>query len=84
MHGCFFFISKDIADYLLENPYKALMYSEEIYIANIVSRMGKKSLYDSNIEITHFENAVTKLIGISTKSKYVAESLKAIKEEFYH
>ncbi len=83
VHGCFFFIRSVLADYLVNNPHKSLMYSEEGYIANIVLRMGKKSLYDSNIEVTHFENTVTKLIGIKKKSKYIAESLKHIRDEFY-
>lgn len=83
VHGCFFFINRHLADYFIEKPFKVHLYSEEGYVANVAYEMGKKSYYDSSLEIIHYENAVTKLIGFTKKSKYVAESLKAIKEEFY-
>ena len=84
VHGCFFFIKNELANYLVNNPYKAILYSEEAYISNIVYKIGKKSFYDSSLEIIHHENTVTKLIGIKQRSKYIVDSLNVIKDEFYN
>lgn len=81
--GCFFILHNDMAKVLNINKYKVLMYSEESYIAEIILKHDKKSYYDSEIEIIHDESAVTSKLAFKKKAKYIEESLRVIREEFY-
>jgi len=81
--GCFFIIRNEMASLLKDRKYKALMYSEESYIAEIVRRHNKKTYYDSKIEVIHNESAVTGKLATKTRAKYIADSLKVIRDEFY-
>jgi GT2 family glycosyltransferase len=81
--GCFFIIRNEMAALLNDRKYKALLYSEESYVAEIIRSLGKKIYYDSDIEVIHNESAVTGKLQIEQKAKYIADSLKIIREEFY-
>ena len=81
--GCYFILKKEIMDILSNKKYGALMYSEESYIAELIRNKDKKIYYESDIEIIHNESMVTDKLGIIKKSKYISESLKLIKNEFY-
>lgn len=82
-HGCFFIIRNELAEILKHKKYKALMYSEEAYIAENIRGNGKRCYYDSMIEIIHNESSVTSKLDINIKSKYIADSLKVIRGEFF-
>ncbi|MEV5029137.1 hypothetical protein [Paenibacillus sp. LPE1-1-1.1] len=82
-HGCFFAVKGDFIDIIKDNGYKGFLYSEEAYIAEYLLIHGKKCFYDNNLEIVHNENSITGLLGINKRSKYIANSLKYIREEFY-
>ncbi len=81
--GCFFIISNELATIIFNKKYKALMYSEESYISELVRKYDKKIYYDSEIEVIHNENSVTGKLEIKTRAKYLADSLKIIRDEFY-
>lgn len=83
VHGCFFIIRGGFAEVLKHKKYNALMYSEEAYIAEIIRTYGKKCFYDSTIEVIHNESTVTGKLDIRKKSKYFADSLKVIRDEFF-
>ena len=82
-HGCFFFLKQNFIENIKDNYYKGFLYSEESYIAELLIQNNKRCYYDGNIELIHNENSVTGLLGIKKKSKFIADSLKYIKEEFY-
>ncbi|MFK9094231.1 hypothetical protein [Bacillus salipaludis] len=83
VHGCFFIVRNEFSEVLKSRKYKSLMYSEEAYIAEITRAYGKRCYYDSTIEIIHNENTVTSKLGIRKISKYLADSLKVIRDEFF-
>ena len=83
VHGCFFIINIDFSEVLKNREYKALMYSEEAYIAEIIRLYGKKCYYDNTIEVIHNENRVTGKLDFRWKSKYFLDSLRLIRDEFF-
>ena len=83
LHGSFFALKKDFANYLSKKNYEGFLYSEESYIAEIVKALDKKCYYDSSIEIIHKEHKTTKLLGLRKKANYIKNSLKFILSEFY-
>lgn len=83
LHGCFFFLNDNFMSILKEKKYGPLMYSEEAYLAELVRLSGKKSYYNSEIEVIHTGSTVTGKLEISNRSKYILESLEYIKKEFY-
>lgn len=82
-HGCFFFIKKDFFDILKEKEYGALMYSEEAYLAELIRKNDKLCYYNNEIEVIHHESTVTSRLDIKKKTKYIVDSLRTIKKEFY-
>ena len=81
--GCFFILRNEMASLLNDRKFKVLMYSEESYIAEIIRNRDKKTYYDCTIEVIHNESTVTGKLQIQQKAKYVVESLKVIRDEFY-
>jgi GT2 family glycosyltransferase len=81
--GCFFIIRNELATILKHRKFKALLYSEESYIAEIIGEYKKRTYYDSTIEVIHNESTITGKLAIKKKSKYIADSLKIIRDEFY-
>ena len=82
-HGCFFIIRGAYAEILKYKKYKALMYSEEAFIAENILVCGKKCYYDSSIEVFHNESSVTGKLDNNKKAEYLADSLIAIRDEFF-
>ncbi|WP_226036156.1 hypothetical protein [Aquibacillus saliphilus] len=82
-HGCFFIIKPELADILISRPYKGLMYSEEAYIAELIRESDKRCFYDANIEVLHLESTVTSKLAFRKKSKFIAESLEIVRDEFF-
>lgn len=81
--GCFFIIRNEMATILKERKFKALMYSEESYIAEIIRNYKKKTYYDCTIEVNHNESATTGKLAMRHRAKYITDSLKVIRDEFY-
>lgn len=83
VHGCFFILSSKCAEHLKDHYFQPLMYSEETFIAEIVYENNKKVYYDSDLEVVHLEHTATGLLGNNKIAKYLAESMKYIRDEFY-
>lgn len=83
VHGCFFILRDKFATYLYDKTYRALMYSEESFIAEHIFKNGKKVYYDSQLEVIHNEHSVTNSLGRKKIAKYIADSLAIILEDFY-
>lgn len=82
-HGCFFALKNEFIEKIKNNSYGGFLYSEEAYIAENILMNRKKCFYDARLEVIHNENSVTGLLGMKKKSKYIVNSLKYIREEFY-
>ncbi|MBO4726818.1 MAG: hypothetical protein J5631_00180 [Spirochaetaceae bacterium] len=83
VHGCYFLISYELYEEILNNPYKSFMYSEEAFIAETIYHKNKKSYFDSNLRIEHNEHSVTSTLKLRRIAKFIASSMKDIKKEFY-
>jgi len=81
--GCFFIIKNELATILNDRKFKALLYSEESYIAELIREYKKKTYYNSKIEVIHSESAVTGKLANKKRAQYIADSLKVIRHEFY-
>lgn len=82
-HGCFFALKNEFMEKIKSNKYGGFLYSEEAYIAEKLLIYNKKCFYDASLKVIHNENSVTGLLGIKKKSKYIGNSLKYIRKEFY-
>lgn len=83
VHGCFFIIKGIMADKLLKEPFGALLYSEETYIAEMAHKFKKIEFYDIDLIVNHMEHSVTGKVKTKKIAKYLAESMKVIKQDFY-
>ena len=83
VHGCYFILKGVFAELIKEKKYGALMYSEEAFISEEIYKLGKKEFYDSELYIEHLEHSVTGLLGAKKIAKYIVESMKVIKKEYY-
>lgn len=82
-HGCFFALKKEFLDKIKNSEYGSFLYNEEAYIAEQLIKNNRYCYYDSTLEVIHNENSVTGLLGMREKSKYIVNSLKYIRNEFY-
>lgn len=83
VHGAFFAFRNVFVNYIKDKPFKALLYSEETYIAEHMLICGKRTYYDSDIEIIHNEHSTTGKININFKREHLYKSMKVIYDEFY-
>jgi GT2 family glycosyltransferase len=83
VHGCMFILRGLFCEKLLEKPFKPLMYSEETYLAEMAYQNGKKVYYDADLEIIHLEHTSTSLVGNKKIAKYLLDSMRFIRNEFY-
>lgn len=83
VHGCYFIVNIELYKKMLENPYKAFMYSEEAYVSEMIYQNGKKNYFDSDLRIEHNEHSVTSTLKYRKIAKLIADSMKYIKSEFY-
>lgn len=83
VHGCYFIVKGIMADELLKSPFGALLYSEETYIAEMVYKYNKVEFYDADLIINHIEHSVTGKLETKKLAKYLCDSMKVIKRDFY-
>lgn len=83
VHGSFMILKSELIPKLIEKPFNAILYSEETYIAENVYLFGKKAFYDTELVVNHLEHSVTQFINIRKTNKYIATSLKVIRDDFY-
>lgn len=83
VHGCYFVVTRDLADAMVDSPFGALLYSEEAYVAEMARRHKNSVYYDSDLLVEHLEHSVTGKLDYKKLSKYSVESLKVILRDFY-
>jgi len=83
LHGCFFIVRLQLAELMINNPFGALLYSEEAYVAENVWHNGKYAFYDSELLIEHNEHAVTGKLNYKKLSKYIADSMEVVLMDYY-
>ncbi|MGL5963339.1 MAG: hypothetical protein ACRCZ2_02930 [Fusobacteriaceae bacterium] len=82
-HGCFFILRDSYFKSLKNLEYGAFLYSEEAFIAETILKENKKIYYDKTLKVIHTEHSTTNLIGNKNRAKFINESLRYIKKEFY-
>ena len=83
-HGCCFFLSPPVANALCDTPFGTLLYSEELYVAEMGISVGKRVFYDESLKLQHNENAVTGKLGNRRRANMFVDSLSLILRQFYH
>lgn len=83
VHGCFFIVSKECADYMIDHPFRALLYSEESYVAETVFQNHKIAYYDKDLLVHHLEHTVTGKLNYKKIAFYIADSMQVILEDYY-
>lgn len=83
VHGCYFIVKGCMSDVLLESPFGAILYSEETYVAETAFRHNKIEYYDTSLVINHIEHTVTSKIKAKKIAKYLYDSMKIIKRDYY-
>lgn len=83
-HGCCFFLSPPVANALCDTPFGTLLYSEELYVAEMGISVGKRVFYDESLKLQHNENAVTGKLGNQRRADMYVDSLSLILRQFYH
>jgi len=83
VHGCFFILKYEFAEFLKNKKYGAFLFSEEAFIAELARLNNKKIYYESEIEVVHNEHSVTSKMLTKRKAILYVESLTEIKKEFY-
>ena len=83
VHGSFFGLKTEFVNLLRKKEYGAFLYAEEIFVAEEIRKYGKKTYYDSDIEILHHEHSVTGTIPFALKTKYEAESLRFLTDTYF-
>ena len=75
--------SKSFVSLIRSYRYKALLYSEESCVGELLLRNGLKCYYDSSLEVIHHESIVTGKIDYKKRFALWRESIRVILEEFY-
>lgn len=83
VHGCHFILTRDFAEYIRDQWYGTLLYSEETFIAEHVYKNHKKIYYDSDLEVRHVEHSVTGKVQVTRHCRYLKESMECIRKTFY-
>lgn len=83
VHGCYFIVRGIMTNELLKSPFGALLYSEEAYIAEMAYKFNKFEFYDTDLLINHIEHTVTGKVETKRIARYLCDSMKVIKRDFY-
>lgn len=83
VHGSYWILKTEIMDEMIKEPYRALLYSEELYVAELVRRLNKKMYYTDKLRIIHNEHVSTKHIQYNKKCKLLMQSYKYIYTTFF-
>ena len=83
-HGCYFILSGTFAETIKELEHPALMYNEEIFIAENIYNSEKKCLYDPSLKVVHTGATVIGKIGHERRSQHLLDSIKAIRSLYFN
>ena len=83
VHGCSFFIRKELAKDLFSLKEKTFMYGEELLISENVLKNNKEILYFPKISLHHNENQVTGKVNNLRKMKWSKKSIMLIYNNYF-
>lgn len=83
VHGAFIILKKDVIKYLFEYNYNALLYAEEIFIAEVLRKKGIKTFYDTELKVKHNESPITSILNSKLRYRLKYQSLIAIRDELF-
>ena len=83
VHGCFFVLTSEYAELIKNIKYGALLYSEELFVAENAYRNGFLTYYDAGLEIIHKEHSTTSKLKPRKRARMMAESMKWIRDTYF-
>lgn len=82
-NGSYMIFTKRFVSLIKDYYYKALLYSEESCVGELLLKYGLKCFYDNSLEVIHHESTVTGKINYKKRFALWRESIGVILEEFY-
>ena len=83
-HGSFILLTRSFFESNRKIEYPIFLFGEELFLAEIVMKAGKKVRYVPNLVIEDNEHISTSTLKKKTYFKYNRESIKYILDTFYH
>ena len=83
IHGCFFVLTAKYAEYLKDQKFGVLLYTEETFIAENAFRNNLITYYDAELEIVHKEHSTTSKLKPTRRAKLMAESMTWIRDTYF-
>ena len=83
IHGCFFILTGQYADFLKEQEFGVLLYTEETFVAENAHRNNLITYYDADLEIVHKEHSTTSKLKPTRRAKLMAESMIWIRDTYF-
>jgi hypothetical protein len=83
VHGSYWILKPEVMDSAVKKPYGALLYSEELYIAELVRELNKKMYYTDKLQVIHNEHVSTRHVKYKQKCRLLAQSYKFIYQTFF-
>jgi GT2 family glycosyltransferase len=83
VHGSYWILKPEVMDSAVKKPYGALLYSEELYIAELVRELNKKMYYTDKLQVIHNEHVSTRHVKYKQKCQLLEQSYKYIYQTFF-
>lgn len=83
VHGAYFILKEEVLRKMLATPYEAFLFSEELYVAEILRLMNLKTYYSSGLKIIHKEHSTTSNLSKTSRYKALRDSYLYILKQFY-
>ena len=83
IHGCFFVLTGKYAEYLKDQKFGVLLYTEETFVAENAYRNKLITFYDADLEIVHKEHSTTSKLKPTKRAKLMAESMTWIRDTYF-
>ena len=83
IHGCFFVLTGKYAEYLKDQKFGVLLYTEETFVAENAYRNKLITYYDADLEIVHKEHSTTSKLKPTRRAKLMAESMTWIRDTYF-
>jgi len=83
IHGCFFVLTGKYAEFLKDQKFGVLLYTEETFVAENAHRNNLITYYDADLEIVHKEHSTTSKLKPTRRAKLMAESMTWIRDTYF-
>jgi len=83
IHGSFMVLKRSYFETGGSLDFKSFLYGEELFIAEECRRLGLKILYEPSLKIVHREHTTTGNYKNSKHMKWLHQSLRYIRDEYY-